>query len=161
MTVDGAGRLTGVPWWRGTAPGWRWCTGPGRTARLEVGAVVRVDSADGGQDVCGRARVPSRCPTCGSPATSRGPTPRRSPCSAAERAGRWRRFYVDIDGYDVVDVEPLADPVSITAAPPVQPQENPLVVGTAAGELMQFTSGGGWQTSDRRRPGLPGLIAAG
>ena len=54
-------------------------------------------------------------------------------------------FYVDIDGYDVVDVEPLADPVSITAAPPVQPQENPLVVGTAAGELMQFTSGGGWQ----------------
>jgi hypothetical protein len=54
-------------------------------------------------------------------------------------------YYIDIDGYAITDTEPLADPVTITSAPPLQPQENPLVVGTADGELMQFTSGGGWQ----------------
>ena len=71
---------------------------------------VRADTADGGQDVSVRARRTSRCPTCGSPGTSRGPTPRRSRCSAAGTARPVAPFYVDIDGYDVVDVEPLAGP---------------------------------------------------
>jgi hypothetical protein len=36
--------------------------------------------------------------------------------------------------------------VSITAAPPLQPQENPVVIGTADGQVHQFTPGAGWET---------------
>ena len=56
-------------------------------------------------------------------------------------------YYVDIDGYDVIDVEPVPDPVShhrgVAAA---------AAAGEPAGrrhgrpaELLQFTSGSGWQ----------------
>jgi Lipoprotein LpqB beta-propeller domain/Sporulation and spore germination len=55
-------------------------------------------------------------------------------------------FYLDTDGYDVLEGEPVPDPVTIAAAsPPRQAQENPLLVGTADGRLLQFTSGSGWQ----------------
>jgi hypothetical protein len=66
-------------------------------------------------------------------------------------------FYVDTDGYDVTGVEPLPGAVSITAAPPLQPQSNPLVAATEDGKLQQFTSGSGWQPiglgSDPAYPG--------
>jgi hypothetical protein len=67
-------------------------------------------------------------------------------------------YYVDTDGYDVIEGEPVPEPVSITAAsPPRQAQENPLLVGTADGRLLQFTSGSGWQPvgpgSDPAYPG--------
>jgi hypothetical protein len=67
-------------------------------------------------------------------------------------------YYVDTDGYDVLEGEPVPDPVTIAAAsPPRQSQENPLLVGTADGRLLQFTSGSGWQPvgpgSDPAYPG--------
>jgi hypothetical protein len=144
VSVEGAGRLTSAVVARdGTRVALVY--GTGRTARLEVGAVVRVDSADGGQDVSVQHAY--------QPLPDLELTRDVAWADAATLAALGSRedgpvapFYVDIDGYDVLDVEPLADPVTITAAPPVQPQENPLIVGTAPGELMQFTSGGGWQS---------------
>jgi hypothetical protein len=67
-------------------------------------------------------------------------------------------YYVDTDGYDVIEGEPVPEPLTITAAsPPRQSQENPLLVGTADGRLLQFTSGSGWQPvgpgSDPAYPG--------
>jgi hypothetical protein len=67
-------------------------------------------------------------------------------------------YYVDTDGYDIIEGEPVPDPVTITAAsPPRQAQENPLIIGTADGRLLQFTSGSGWQPvgpgSDPAYPG--------
>jgi hypothetical protein len=53
--------------------------------------------------------------------------------------------YLSVDGYEVRDVEPLADQTTLSAAsPPGQPQPYPLMAGTSNGELWQFTSGGGW-----------------
>jgi hypothetical protein len=67
-------------------------------------------------------------------------------------------YYVDTDGYDIIEGEPVPEPVTIAAAsPPRQAQENPLLVGTADGRLLQFTSGSGWQPvgpgSDPAYPG--------
>ncbi len=63
--------------------------------------------------------------------------------------------YVDTDGYAVRDIEPLQDPVTISAAPPLA--DNPLVAGTADGKLFQFTQGGGWQSLGAGKdPAYPG-----
>ena len=143
VAVDGEGRLTAAVVARdGTRVALVY--GTGRTARLEVGAVVRADSADGGQDVS-VAHAYEPLPDLRLTRDVAWADAQTLAVLGSREEGPVAPFYVDIDGYDVVEVEPLADPVSITAAPPVQPQENPLVVGTAAGELMQFTSGGGWQ----------------
>jgi hypothetical protein len=56
-----------------------------------------------------------------------------------------RPYYADVDGFDVSDVEPVPGAVTLAAAPPRQPQENPLLVGTSDGKLLQFTSGRAWQ----------------
>lgn len=65
--------------------------------------------------------------------------------------------YVDIDGYGVVDVEPLDRMVSLAAAPPFLPQINPLVGGTSDGRVLQFTSGRGWvAVGEGADPAYPG-----
>ena len=122
--------------------------GAGKSARVKVGPIVRVETAD--PDIESGEAV--------SITSLREPVPDlRSVrdvawADAVTLAVLGSRdelpvapYYVDTDGYTITDTDPLADPVSITAAPPLQPQENPLVVGTADGELMQFTSSGGWQ----------------
>jgi hypothetical protein len=66
-------------------------------------------------------------------------------------------LYTTIDGYEVQEVEPADDLVTLSATPPLEPRTSPLVVGTADGELRQFTSGRGWVTlgpgSDPTYPG--------
>jgi hypothetical protein len=119
--------------------------GTGRTARLEVSPVVHADSADSGGEKISVPRGYQPLPDLRFAQDVAWADATTLAVLGSRDGGPVAPFYVDTDGYDVVDVEPLADPVSITAAPPVQPQENPLVVGTGAGELMQFTSGGGWQ----------------
>lgn len=61
-----------------------------------------------------------------------------------------------IDGYQVREVEPQSELVSVAAAP-VDQQSSPLVVGTADGRLELFTSGRGWvglgEGSDPAYPG--------
>jgi hypothetical protein len=144
VTVGGEGRLTAAVVARdGTRVALIF--GSGRTARLEVGPVVRVDSADSGTEQISVPRGYQPLPDLRFAQDVAWADATTLAVLGSQDNGPVAPFYVDIDGYDVVDVEPLADPVSITAAPPVQPQENPLVVGTAAGDLMQFTSGAGWQ----------------
>jgi hypothetical protein len=118
--------------------------GSGRAARLRLLAVRRVETA-GGDEV--------------SVAAPRDPLPDLravrdvSWADATTLAVLGSRngapvipYYVDTDGYDVLEGEPVPDPVTITAAsPPRQAQENPLLVGTADKQLLQFTSGSGWQ----------------
>ncbi len=47
---------------------------------------------------------------------------------------------MDISGYVASTIDPLPDLVTITAAPPGRP----ILVGTATGRLLQYTSGSGW-----------------
>ena len=123
--------------------------GTGKAVRVRVGPVVRAETAnstiDGGEVISipsVREPVPdlrSIRDVAWADATTLAVLGSREELPVAP-------FYIDANGYTITDTEPLADPVTITAAPPLQPQENPLVVGTADGELMQFTSGGGWET---------------
>jgi hypothetical protein len=123
--------------------------GTGKAVRVRVGPVVRAETAnttiDGGEVISipsVREPVPdlrSVRDVAWADATTLAVLASRDGLPVAP-------YYIDANGYTITDTEPLADPVTITAAPPLQPQENPLVVGTADGELMQFTSGGGWQT---------------
>ncbi len=122
--------------------------GSGKSARVKVGPVVRVETADpdieGGEAVS----VPSvhePMPTLRSARDVAWADSTTLAVLASRDGLPVAPYYLDTDGYRITDTDPLADPVSITAAPPLQPQENPLVVGTADGELLQFTSGGGWQ----------------
>jgi hypothetical protein len=135
--------------------------GTGRQARLRLLAVRRVETAD--TTVTGGVEV--------SLAEPRDPLPDLravrdvSWADASTLAVLGSRggapvipYYVDTDGYDIIEGEPVPDPVRITAAsPPRQAQENPLMVGTADGRLLQFTSGSGWQPvgpgSDPAYPG--------
>jgi hypothetical protein len=123
--------------------------GTGKSVRIRVGPVVRSETADpnieGGEVISipsVREPVPdlrSARDVAWADATTLAVLGSRDGLPVAP-------YYIDANGYTITDTEPLADPVTISAAPPLQPQENPLVVGTADGELMQFTSGGGWQT---------------
>lgn len=54
-----------------------------------------------------------------------------------------RLVATSIDGYDVGEVEPQSEPVSVAAAP-VDLPTSPLVVGTADGRIESYTSGRGW-----------------
>ncbi|MGH8894412.1 MAG: LpqB family beta-propeller domain-containing protein [Actinomycetes bacterium] len=60
------------------------------------------------------------------------------------------------DGYEVREVEPQNEPVSVATAP-VALQTGPLVVGTSDGRLEQYTAGRGWVSlgpgSDPTYPG--------
>jgi hypothetical protein len=139
--------------------------GTGRQARLRLLAVRRVETAD--TTVTGGVEV--------SLAEPRDPLPDLrsvrdvSWADATTLAVLGSRggapvipYYLDTDGYDVIEGEPVPDPVSITAAsPPRQAQENPLIVGTddgtPNGRLLQFTSGSGWQPiGPGRDPAYPG-----
>jgi hypothetical protein len=135
--------------------------GSGRQARLRLLAVRRTETAD--PTVTGGVEV--------SLAEPRDPLPdlrsvrdvswadATTLAVLGSRAGApVIPYYVDTDGYDVIEGEPVPEPLTITAAsPPRQSQENPLIVGTADGRLLQFTSGSGWQPiglgSDPTYPG--------
>jgi hypothetical protein len=135
--------------------------GSGRQARLRLLAVRRTETAD--PTVTGGVEV--------SLAEPRDPLPdlrsvrdvswadATTLAVLGSRAGApVIPYYVDTDGYDVIEGEPVPEPLTITAAsPPRQSQENPLIVGTADGRLLQFTSGSGWQPiglgSDPAYPG--------
>lgn len=122
--------------------------GTGRTARLAVAGVARADTVD--PEIDGGERI--------SLISLQGPVPGLRGVRDASWAdstslavlgsldgASLRPYYTDIDGYEVSDVEPLVGAVTITSAPPRQPQENPLTVGTVDGRLLQFTSGRSWQ----------------
>jgi hypothetical protein len=122
--------------------------GAGKSARVDVGPIVRVETADPDIESGEAVSIPSLHEPVPDLRSARDVAWADAVTLAVlgSRDGLpVAPYYVDADGYTVIDTDPLADPVSITAAPPLQPQENPLVVGTADGELMQFTSGGGWQ----------------
>jgi hypothetical protein len=55
-------------------------------------------------------------------------------------------IYTTVDGYVVDEVEPADELVTLAVAPPLEPRTNPLVVGTADGQLRQFTTSRGWVT---------------
>lgn len=123
--------------------------GSGRSAQVEVAPVVRSETADpdvASGELLSVPTVHAPLPDLRSVRDVAWADATTLAVLGSRGAGPVAPFYVDVDGYTVIDIEPLADPVSITAAPPLQPQENPLVVGTADGELMQFTPGGGWQS---------------
>lgn len=64
-------------------------------------------------------------------------------------------LYSDVDGYRVDELEPLPDLVSLSTVPPLRPQTNALVAGTADGRLVTFTRG--WQpVGPGRDPAYPG-----
>jgi hypothetical protein len=137
--------------------------GTGRQARLRLLAVHRAETAD--PDVTGGVEV--------SLAEPRDPVPDLrsvrdvSWADATTLAVLGSRggapvipYYIDTDGYDIIEGEPVPDPVTIAAAsPPRQAQENPLIIGTGGPDprLLQFTSGSGWQPvgpgSDPAYPG--------
>lgn len=132
-------------------------TGTGRTARLVVGAVRRAETAD--PDVAGgetlsvvQAAAPlpdlqSVRDVAWSDATTLAVLGSRDGTAVTP-------FYTAIDGYTVEDIEPQPELVTLTAVPP---RGSPLVAGTADGQLLQFTSGGGWTAlgvgSDPAYPG--------
>lgn len=134
--------------------------GARRTARILVGAVARADTVD--TDGAGGERI--------SLVSLHDPVPglrgvrdlawadavSLAVLGSLDGAAP-RPYYAGLDGYEVTDVQPLEGAVTITAAPPRQPQQNPLVAGTLDGQLLQFTSGRSWQVigpgSDPAYPG--------
>jgi hypothetical protein len=64
-----------------------------------------------------------------------------------------RPYFVTVDGYEVLDVEPAEGLVSIAAAPP---RTNPLVAATDDGELMRLTPGGWTPLGPGNGPAYPG-----
>ena len=130
--------------------------GSGRQARLRLLAVRRTESADGVEVSLAEPRDPlpdlrSVRDVSWADATTLAVLGSRGGAPVIP-------YYVDTDGYDVIEGEPVPEPLTITAAsPPRQSQENPPIVGTADGRLLQFTSGSGWQPvglgSDPAYPG--------
>lgn len=139
--------------------------GTGRQARLRLLAVRRVDTADttvtGGVEVA-LAEPRDPLPDLRSVRDVSWADATTLAVLGSREGAPVIPYYVDTDGYDIIEGEPVPDPVSITAAsPPRRAQENPLIVGsddgTADGRLLQFTSGSGWQPigpgSDPAYPG--------
>jgi hypothetical protein len=66
-------------------------------------------------------------------------------------------MYVSTDGYEVLQIGSQEQLVSLAAAPPLQPQENPVVGATPRGRLWTYVIGTGWQRlgpgSDPAYPG--------
>jgi hypothetical protein len=65
--------------------------------------------------------------------------------------------YVSVDGYEVLEIGSQEQLVSLAAAPPLRPQENPVVGATPRGRLWTYVIGTGWQRlgpgSDPAYPG--------
>lgn len=135
--------------------------GTGRAARLLVAGVGRAQSLD--PNVLGGERVSLLAPHDPVPGLRGVRDVAWADATSLAVLGSFeaatlRPYYVDVDGYGVSDVEPVPGPaLTLTAAPPRQPQENPLLVGTADGQLLQFTSGRAWQViGPGRDPAYPG-----
>lgn len=122
--------------------------GSGRSARLMLGAISRVETPD--PAVSGGERV--------SVVALHEPAPElrgvrdvgwadaTSLVVLGSLAGAAQApYYVDTNGYRIDPITTLANAVSITAAPPRDPQKYPLVAGTRDGQVLDFTSARGWR----------------
>lgn len=66
-------------------------------------------------------------------------------------------MYVTTDGYQVLEIGSQEQLVSLAAAPPLRPQENPVVGATPRGRLWTYVIGTGWQRlGPGRDPAYPG-----
>jgi hypothetical protein len=135
-------------------------SGSGRSARLVVGAVTGVDRLQADEPASAEVAVTSTWEVLPDLREVRDVAwaDARTLTVLGSRGDRpVGLLYTTIDGYEVAEVEPADDLVTLSATPPLEPRTSPLVVGTAGGVLRQYTSGRGWVTlgpgSDPTYPG--------
>jgi hypothetical protein len=124
-------------------------SGRGRSARLVVGAVAGIDRLQLEEPETARVAVTATWEVLPDLRGVRDVTwaDARTLAVLGSRAGLpVAPIYATIDGYDIDEVEPDDDLVSLAVAPPLEPRTTPLVVGTAGGQLRQFTTSRGWIT---------------
>jgi hypothetical protein len=124
-------------------------SGSGRSARLVVGAVAGVDRLQAEEPEAAGVAVTSTWEVLPDLRGVRDVTwaDARTLSVLGSRATLpVAPIYTSVDGYDVEEVEPADDLVTLAVAPPLEPRTTPLVVGTADGQLRQFTTSRGWVT---------------
>ncbi len=135
--------------------------GSGRSGRLVIGAVHRVETAN--PDVAGGELLSLEAVSEPLPGLRGVRAVAWADATHVEVLGSLdeatlRPYQVSVDGATVSDIEPLAGDapaVSIAAAPPES--EVPVVVGSADGEIWTFTSSRGWeQLGPGTAPAYPG-----
>jgi hypothetical protein len=124
-------------------------SGTGRSARLLVGAVTGVDRLQAEEPEAAGVAVTAAWEVLPDLRGVRDVTwaDARTLSVLGSRAGLpVGPLYVTVDGYQVDQVEPADELVTLAVAPPLEPRTSPLVAGTQDGQLRQFTSGRGWVT---------------
>jgi hypothetical protein len=124
-------------------------SGSGRSARLMVGAVTGVDRLQAEEPEAAGVAVAAAWEVLPDLRGVRDVTwaDARTLSVLGSRAGLpVGPLYVTVDGYQVDEVEPADELVTLAVAPPLEPRTSPLVAGTRDGQLRQFTSGRGWVT---------------
>jgi hypothetical protein len=135
--------------------------GRGRQARLMIGAVRRVETADpqveGGERLS-IASVYEPLPGLLKVRDMAWADPTHVEVLGSLDDAAVRPYEVSVDGWRFPDIESAPGPglaVSIAAAPPLG--DTPLVVGTSDGRLWQFTSSSGWdELGPGTQPAYPG-----
>jgi hypothetical protein len=135
--------------------------GTGSAARLEIGAVRRVETADpqvAGGELLSLAAVAEPLPGLLGVRDMAWADATHVEVLGSLDGAALRPYEVSVDGWRFPDIEPVPGPgtaVSIAAAPPLG--ETPLVVGTDDGRLWQFTSSSGWDELGKgTQPAYPG-----
>ena len=130
--------------------------GTGRQARLTIGAIRRVETADG--ERLSVASVAEPLPGLLGVRDMAWVDATHVEVLGSLEGASLRPYEVSVDGWRFPDIEPVPGPgqaVSIAAAPPLG--DTPLVAGTSDGRLWQFTSSSGWEELGRgTQPAYPG-----
>ncbi len=117
--------------------------GTGRGARLLIGGVSRISTAEG-DDQVSVVDVAEPVPGLRAVLDAGWADATHLVALGSVEGAEPRPYVLGVDGYEVRDVAPLPGAVTVTAAPPQTAQGPPLVVGTADGQLAEFTSSRGW-----------------
>ena len=130
--------------------------GTGRQARLTIGAIRRVETADG--ERLSVASVAEPLPGLLGVRDMAWVDATHVEVLGSLEGASLRPYEVSVDGWRFPDIEPVPGPgqaVSIAAAPPLG--DTPLVAGTSDGRLWQFTSSSGWEeVGPGTQPAYPG-----
>jgi hypothetical protein len=130
--------------------------GTGAHAILEVAAIQRIETVDGGERV-GLIDIHEPRPDLSGVRDVTWADATTIAVLGSVAGSGTGPFVLDPQGYRIDNIQPLADAVTLTAAPPYAPKGPPLVAGTTSGAIYQFTSAGGWtQAGTGWSPAYPG-----
>jgi hypothetical protein len=130
--------------------------GTGRDAILKVAAIQRIETVNGSERV-GLIDIHEPRPDLRGVRNATWADATTIAVLGSVAGSGFGPFVLDPQGYRVDDIQPLPDAITLTAAPPYAAKGPPLVAGTSAGILYEYTSAGGWtQAGAGWSPAYPG-----